>query len=803
MRRTIARSVIIGTCVLFSLAMLVAFFLRSMQPKYKGELALSGLKETTEVLFDQWAIPHIYAGNEHDAYFTLGYIHAQDRLFQMEMLRRIGRGELAEILGPDLLKYDKIFRTLGTHRIGAALAKKLDRQSPEGQAMGAYIAGVNTFITTGPTPIEFRILGIAKRPFEIADSFSIAAYMAFSFVKALRTDPLFSFVQAKLGPNFMVDLMPPEMMTELSLNKDSQPDLLNQPLDVLGKLSLFAQNWSVAPLTSFEGSNAWAVSGKRTRSGKVLLASDPHIEFSAPAVWYEAHIETPQFALYGHYLAGVPVALLGHNTKHGWGITMLQNDGMDFFQETLNPDNSSQVWFKDHWEELATRTEIIKVKDQADIHLEIRSTRHGPIVNDVVDGLKDMKRPIALTWDFLDEDNRVLEAFYELARSENLQAAESAISKVHSPGFNITYANAQGDIAWWVAARFPVRAKSNAGKFILDGSTGEDEHLGYYPFSSHPKLVNPPEGFIVSANQNPFHKHPYQIRGYYNPDYRYQAIRKSLQQKDTNWSVDDIKTIQLETQNVVYKRVLDRLLPILAEKENQSPVDQAIQELLAKWDLRHAIDAIEPTVFHEFLGHLVNLVFRERLEGSFFDAFRKSNRIHDTIVRILENPNSPWWQDKDGKGQQKAWVAAAWTQTLKSLETQLGADPRKWNWGRVHTVEHQHVLGHSKLFAWLVNIGPLAANGSVEVINNLYFLIGSGIHEVRSGPSTRRVIDFVNPLESWGINPLGQSGYFANAHYRDQTALYHQGEYRLQLLDRKALTKAQRLVIRPAGTPSI
>ncbi len=789
MRRKLTRFVIISICVVFSLSMVVALYLRSMQPKHKGELALAGLKEETEVLFDKWAIPHIYAKSEHDAYFSLGYLHAQDRLFQMEIMRRLGRGELAEILGPELIKYDSLFRTLGTHRIAARLAEKLSPDSPEGQAIAAYVAGVNEFIKTGTLPLEFKVLGMQVRPFESTDSFAIAAYMAFSFVKALRSDPLFAFIHEKLGPEFLKDVLTSEQLAGSSFRKS--PDLA-----VLESFTAFAKNWDIDAFTGFEGSNGWVISGRWTRSGKTMLANDPHINFSSPSVWYEAHMEIPNFSLYGHYLAGVPVALLGHNEKQGWGITMLQNDGMDFFQEKVNPENAQQVWFKDHWENIETHTEIIKIKGQPDLKIDVRSTRHGPIVNNVIDGLKRIQAPVAITWDFLDEDNEIFQSFYQLARSESVEDAEHAVGLIHSPGLNVTYANAKGDIAWWTAARFPIRSAASEEQFILDGSSGEHEYLGYHSFESHPKLINPPEGFIVSANQDPFTNHPYKVRGYYNPDYRYDTLRERLPM-NKQWSVEGVKALQLETQIRIYRRILDRLLPLVEDEASKDPIARDAHFLLSKWDFRHAIDENAPTVFHEFMGQLTEKIFRPRLTESFFDAFRHSNRIHDTLIHIMENPESPWWQDKEGKVQQKESVIAAWNDAIRALKESLGSNPRQWNWGRVHTVAHKHLMGRNAFLGWLMNIGPVAASGSVEAVNNLYFLIGPGLHEVEAGPSTRRVIDFANPLESWGINPTGQSGYFANSHYRDQAALYHQGEYRLQLMDRKALADAKRLALRP------
>lgn len=806
MRRTITRSVILGICILFVISMIFALFLRSKQPQYKGEKELAGLSQDTEVLFDKWAIPHIYAQNEEDAYRALGYLHATDRLFQMEMMRRLAKGELAEILGPDLLKYDELFRTLGIREISERLAKKHSKGTAGVKALEAYLEGVNAFIKNGPRPIEFNILSIPSRPFDATDSFAISAYMAYSFINGMKTDPLITYIDEQLSPEYKVDLLP-KKSTQLSkkgLNAKDRLGNAETPEEIIKEVTKYAHSLMKDFLPEFEGSNAWVLSGKKTRSGKTMLANDPHIGYSSPSVWYEASMEYPGFKLYGHYLAGVPIAMLGHSEHHGWGVTMLQNKDIDFYKEKVNPENPNQVWFRDHWENLSIRKEEIRVQDKntpfgAVVQLDVQSTRHGPIINKVIDGFKEVKEPISIRWEFANDENGIFEAFYELAHAETLKEAEQAVSKIYAPGLNVVYANTEGDIAWWAAAHFPIRPDHIQNKFLLDGSSGEDEYQGFHPFSSHPMSVNPDEGFIATANQNPFRNHPYEVPGYYNPDFRYEAIVKVLSEKESDWSVEDIKALQLKTGNQSYKRILDKVLPVLENEEvHKNELSAAAYTLLKEWDLQHSIEMPAPTIFHEFMGNILEKVFSKRLKEPFYDSFRKSVFIHEALVQVMVNHESVWWKDESSKNQYKEWILEAWNTSVKNLEKSLGPKPLLWKWGRVHTVTHKHALGKSKLLSWLVDLGPIAANGSTEVINNFNFYMSPGLHEVHAGPSTRRVIDFVNPGESWGINPTGQCGYFANSHYRDQVSLYHQGEYRTQILERKALKEPKRLVFKAA-----
>ena len=785
MRRTITRSIIIGICVAFAIAMGFAFFLRSKQPQYKGEKTLAGLEADAEVLFDKWAIPHIAAKNEKDAYFALGYLHAQDRLFQMEFMRRLGRGELAEILGPAVLKYDTIFRTLGVRETAKQLAER-SRSSRAYPSMLAYLAGINSFIETGPKPIEFDLLRIKARPFEPADSFAIAGYMAFSFMQAMKSDPVVSYIEEYLPAKFKKEIFPFPMFEYAKWDHEDRR--------LFESLNASLQDLLKEPFTVFEGSNAWVVSGERTRSGMPILANDPHIGFASPAVWYEAAMDYPGFKLYGHYLAGVPTALLGHGEKHGWGVTMLQNKDTEFYKERRNPENPKQVWYRDRWEDLKIRTERIKVKGEDDVVLEVESTRHGPIINGIVEGYKNSSDPIALTWGFINPENEIFEGFYELARATTYADASVAVSRIQSPGINVVYANTSGDIAWWTVGRFGIRPEHVRGRTLLDGASGLDEVDTFFSFPSHPMLLNPPEGFLVTANQDPFRDHPYKLEGYYNPDFRYDAIHARLAAKSSSWTVDDMKGLQTETQNDVYKRMSAPLLDVLAKQNTQDPVEHEAVEVLKQWDFKHGIESAGATIFQEFLGHLIGSLFHERLTDVYFDLFKKSNLIHEALLRILENPQSPWWE-KDGLAMQETLLLQTWQKSVESLRQRHGDKPRYWNWGRVHTVAHKHVLGQSPLLAWVFNIGPMSAPGSTEVINNFNFVMSPGLHEVHSGPSARRIIDFKNPGESWGVLPTGQSGYFANSHYKDQAPLYHQGEYRLQVLDRSALKESKRLVL--------
>ncbi|MCP4131260.1 MAG: penicillin acylase family protein, partial [bacterium] len=325
----------------------ITLFLYQTLPQRDGELNIPGLKEKVEVIYDAWGVPHIYASNEEDAYRALGYVHAQDRLFQMEMTRRLAKGELAEVLGKKLLKTDKFFRTLWIKGFAKEYVKTIPGDNKALVLSKIYLEGVNHFLETGPTPIEFHLIGIPKKPFTLEDSFAIGGYISYSFASAFKTDPLLSYIKETYGAAYLKDLgyySAKETIPGAGMHAGNYETLAD-----LGLLAVEIEE-TTSPIGMFEGSNAWVISGSKTKSGKPILASDPHVKFSIPSVWYEAHVWAPGFELYGHYLAGVPMAMLGHNRHMGWGITMFKNDDINFFTEKVNPENPGEVWQNGKWE---------------------------------------------------------------------------------------------------------------------------------------------------------------------------------------------------------------------------------------------------------------------------------------------------------------------------------------------------------------------------------------------------------------------------------------------------------------------
>ncbi|MEO6623323.1 MAG: penicillin acylase family protein, partial [Burkholderiaceae bacterium] len=597
-----------------------------------------------------------------------------------------------------------------------------------------------------------------------------------------RTEPAMSFVRDQLGADYLkiFDLewhaqgvdTPGFMAAWTDADWQSVNRVATASQDVL----------ALAGTPPFMGSNAWAVSGNHTASGKPLLAGDPHIGFAAPAVWYEAHLSAPGFELYGHHMALVPLALLGHNRRFGWSMTMFQNDDMDLVVEKANPDNSNQIWHQGKWMDLQTREETINVKGQDPVKLTLRRSPHGPIITDAfADNFG--KTPVALWWAFLETENPILDAFYQLNRADTLDKARGAASLVHAPGLNVVWANAAGDIGWWAAAKLPRRPAGVNPTFMLDGSTEQADKPGFHPFTDNPQEENPARGYVLSANHQPLVSSGIQIPGYYHLQDRVQQVNSHLRDAKRKWDTTNTQALQLDDRTAYGPRILKHVLPVLRDVVSE-PAERALLDQLAAWDGQHAIDSVPATLFNQLLFSIAQSAMADEMGPLQFKNLLGARSLDIALPRLVANAGSPWWDNRATPAVESRadTLKAAWLSALAHLKTTLGPNSAEWTWGRAHTLTHGHALGMQKPLDKVFNIGPLPAPGGREIPNALGGSIGPAPWAVTYGPSTRRLIDFADATQSLGINPVGQSGVWFDAHYKDQAARYIQGQYVRQWL---------------------
>ena len=780
------------------------FYLNSFKPKLNGQIELAGINTSAEIYFDKFGIPHIYAQNEQDAHFALGYIHAQDRLFQMEMMRRVGAGELAEILGPDLAKTDRFFRTMGIAQSAKKAAKAFNEipdDDPMKMAALSYYKGVNSFIENGNLPIEFKIIGIEARPFSVEDTYNVLGYMAFSFAQAFKTDPLLERIKNKYGKDYLNDL-------DIHWNPKAQKIPVYIPEELENTLS---QNFGIDelmehfPVPPFEGSNSWVVGPQKTKNGKVLLSNDTHMGYSQPCVWYEVHMEYPNHSQYGNFLGAIPFPIIGHNRFMAIGMTMMENDDIDFYKEKINPENDKQVMYKGQWVEMDIRQETIHVKDGEDIHFEVKTTPHGPIVNDAIDHIANTtSEPVSCYWVNNKFIPRTMEMSYRIGNAATMQEVKQAVALGHAPGLNIMYGDVKGNIAWWTMAKLPIRPKHVNSKFLLDGASGEDDVLGYYDFEDNPHSENPPSGFVYSANNQPDSIAGVLHPGYYIPEDRAKRIVE-LMNSDEKFDVASFKKMIIDVKSPVIPKVAKKIVEAVNSMGTLEGIQKEALDILTNWDGDNQLDDIAPTIYTKTLFHFLEKTFKDELGERDFETFLTTHIYKRTFPILIENENSPWWDNietKDQKETRTSILADAFQQSVAELEKAMGSDIKQWQWKKVHTIEHPHALSKVEALRPYFNVGPLPVAGNNEVINNqAYTLNGDNHYRVKGGPAIRRIIDFGDLDHSISVLPTGQSGNIMSPHYSDQAQMFVHNEFRLQMMNEKEIKKEckNKLVLKPKG----
>ncbi|MDV7186951.1 penicillin acylase family protein [Lutibacter sp. TH_r2] len=776
-----------------TLTVLLAFlggwiYYNSLKPDYSGNILLKNLQNKTTTYFDDYGIPHIYAENEKDAYTTLGYVHAQDRLWQMELVRRITPGKLSEIFGMDALKTDKLFASIGIDEASEKAIGKLDTNGEPYKLTQAYLNGINQFIKNGPTPIEFTLIGIEKTPFTIKDVYNTVGYMAFSFAMAHKTDPLLTSIQQKLGNNYL---------KELNINVDANSTLIKNAHPNYAQISKeITTLLNKTPIPLFEGSNSWIVSGKKTKSGKVLFANDPHIGFSQPAVWFEAHISTPNYEMYGYHLAGVPFPLLGHNRNYAYGLTMFENDDIDFYQEENNPSNPNKYKTTKNFETYKTIRKTIKVKDAENEILDLKISKHGPIINNVIDGVSNTN-PIAMFWVYTQLENKVLNALFEISHAKNKDEFKLGVSKIHAPGLNLMYADAKGNIAWYAAGKLYKHKPNVNSKLILDGASGENEIAEYLDFSKNPMAENPKWNYVYSANNQPDTIAGILYPGYYIPEDRAKRIVQLLEPKN-NWTKEDFSEMINDVTSSVAPEIISELINTIQNSELNTD-EKKVLEILKKWDGSNTIEQIAPTIYNKWTYLYLKNTFEDELGEELFTQFLQTHLSKRVIAEHLSKKESIWWDNSttsDKKERKNNILLKSFKESVVILQNQLGKTFENWEWGKVHTLEHPHPLGTIEVLKPYFNVGPFKSKGAREVIDNRgYNLTETGIYNVTSGPSTRRIIDFSDIENSLSIIPTGQSGNPFSKHYKNQAEMFNKGKFRKMKLNKNEIIKVSTKLI--------
>ncbi len=786
------------------------FWLNSSKPTYEGTFPIPGLKDSVDVRFDNFGVPHIEAQNMHDLYMAFGYVHAQDRLFQMELLRRAGSGRLSEVLGKKLLKADVLLRTIGLSAYADSSAAWMEqhKDSPMYAEMLAYLEGVNAFLHNGPTPPEFSIIGIEKVDFTIRDMFCITGAMAFSFSQAQKTDPIMDLIHKKYGNEYLADIGLWHDSTETFI-RDFRPSIdslkpnVPKPTGIAQDYSslsnLFAEIEAAIPYAPLEGSNSWVISPKKTTSGNVLFCNDTHIGYLLPQTWYEAHLKCNSFEMYGHYMAGIPFALVGRNEKLSWGVTMLLNDDMDFYREFPNPENPHQFKFGEGFEDCSIRKELIKIKSEEDTLLNVLVTRHGPIISGIFDGVKK-EDPLSMLWTYTRCKNNTMLALYGMNNSDNMEDFSENLPNIHGPGLSVNYGDNKGNIAWWACASLLERPDSINSWTVLDGTDPRNEPLGYYDFEENPRCINPEWGYIYSANDWPAQVDGKWYPGYYKPQYRADRIRKLLGASD-DFNLDNIKDVMNDVTNETDKKImLDWGIELGKWKAFDTSTYVLTVPLFTTWDGAYELNSTSPTLFNKMIYHVMKDACADEMGRENFEVFSTTHQFQRALEKLCSNHLSPWW-DNVNTPEIEIYadiLRGAFAKSFAELTDQLGTNPKVWYWSKVCSLELRHPLGEVALFRPFFNVGPEPERGGNETILQSGFKHDStGFYKVYFGSQMRILVDFAHPDSALNVTPSGQSGHIMSPHYKDQWDLYRKGEFRVQWMNSDKIRTFRRLQLIP------
>ena len=755
-----------GLAVLAVVAAGAAYLLlESALPQTEGTIELAGLSAPVSILRDRYGIPRIAARNERDAYFALGHVHAQDRFFQMEFMRRLGAGRLSEVVGSSTLPIDRWMRVLGLYRLAES---SLERLSPRVvDSLEAYADGVNAYLDShfGLVSVELAITLTTPEKWRPADSLVWGRLMGMRLSANSHAETL----RARLS-----EVLPAERIDELwpGIAGGAPPTI-----SALGRARRFSslfRNWPAA-LAPVAASNVWAVAGSHTESGRPILANDPHLGFRAPGLWYLARIETPGLTVAGATVPGVPMTVLGHNGSIAWGLTTTDSDTQDLFLERVDPDDPNRYLTPDGSLPFDVRVERIGVRGGGDVTLVVRSTRHGPVISDVDEeagGIAEPGHVVALAAAALAKDDMTGEAVWRLNRARSWEDFNAALADFHAPHQNVVYADTAGNIGIVAAGRVPIRPAGD-GLYPVPGWTGEHDWTGFIPYAELPRLVNPAGGRIVNANHPVVGPdYPYRLGHGDTPHYRAARIH-ALLDSGASRTPAGAGAMQTDSVSLAARELLPEMLRAVRETDPRSGAIARLRGWDGTMDRRRA----EPLIFVAWLRALNRRLYADETGAAFADLWRlRPVFVHRTLER------GDFWCDDVATPPRESCreiAGEALDEALFELRARFGDDPAGWRWGDAHYAHFRHpVFGRVPVIDRIADIRVPADGGA--------FTVNRGQHRSARddapyasvhGAGYRAVYDLSDLDRSLFIQATGQSGHVNSPHYRDLTPLWRDGVF--------------------------
>jgi penicillin amidase len=802
-------------------------------PKIDGEIQVEGLDAPVDIYRDKMGVPNIYASSLHDLFFAQGYVHAQERFWQMDAWRHIGSGTLSEMFGKRRVDTDAFLRTLGWRVTAEQEYEGLDAESKA--IVGSYTAGVNAYLKDHDTTalsVEYAVLGLLSPDYKIApwtpiNSLTWGKAMAWDLRGNMDEEIQRAVLLKTLTPEQVAELYPaypqdhPVIVNKIGGSASSAEDQLPEvaanlelPTSDLQHLAdqVTALDAILGPKGDGIGSNSWALSGSRTTTGMPLLANDPHLSIQMPSIWFQVGLHCkPQsdvcpFEVAGFSFAGVPGVVIGHNDKVAWGFTNAGPDVMDLYIEKVNPENPNQYDVNGQWVDFETRQEKINVVGGDAVDLTIKLTRHGPVISEVYGPLKNEGGPkdkefepfkdragiplpanyvIALRWTAL-TPSTPFKAIWGFDKAQSWEDFRDAARNFHVPAQNLLFADVEGNIAYQMPGDIPIRAKGD-GTLPVPGWTDEYEWTGFIPFEDLPYTFNPEEGYIVTANnQVPPSGYPNFITHDWDYGFRAQRIVDMIQNAPGKIDIAYIQSMQgddFDANGAAY-------VPLLMQLSHLNENEAKAQYLLKDWDYQAHADSSAAAVFNSFWRHLLQNTFNDELPERYWPA---GGSRWNEVMRHL-GASSGWWDDKtttDKVETRDDIVRTSFGEGVSELEKMFGRDVSKWKWGEMHVSTFRNgTLGQSGIgpIEALFNRGPYPTSGGAAIVNATSWSVKDG-YETNWLPSMRMIVDLGNLNNSVTVHTTGESGHAYHKHYDDMTPMWANIQYYPMLWNETSVTQ--------------
>jgi penicillin amidase len=802
--------------LIITLVGLTAYTFRKSFPQESGIIAIEGLENEVKVQRDEWGIPQIYAASAHDLFLAQGYVQAQDRFWQMDFWRHIGTGRLSEMFGESQLEKDRFLRMMGWKKLAQQEFVTLDASTKVN--LQAYAEGVNAYLANhqgSALSLEYAVLNLLNRNYrpeawQPIHSILWGKVMAYDLSTNLGDEIERAILSKNLSPARINEIHPPYpqdypvIVPDFKVakkSKEAEEDVNLLALkDITPSLKSIASN-----VTAMEeilggtgmgvGSNSWAISGKRTATGKPILADDPHLAVQMPSIWYEVglHCEVISnncpYNVTGFSFAGVPGIVVGHNNRIAWGVTNVMSDTMDLYVEKINPENPNQYEVNGKWVDMQLVKEEIQVASSESVFQTIRYTKHGPILSDLVPTLQQFDRDssvqvpadyaVSLRWTAL-EPSKVITAIQEINRAQNWQQFRSAASKFDIAAQNLLYADVDGNIGYQMPGKTPIR-KQGDGRYPVPGWNDKYEWLGYIDFEELPHSFNPPLGYIVTANNAVVDEsYPYVITKDWVHGYRAKRIHEMISQANSPLTLADVELMQGDTLNLNARD----LLPILKSISFDDSRIENARQLLLNWNFQLKIESPASVIFETFWKKLLAITFHDELPQDYHPD--GSDRWYAVVKNLVAQPDNLWWDNRNTyvvENRDQIFKLAL-AEAVDELENTLGNNPEKWTWGKLHKINFRNVtLGKSGVTAIerLFNRGTYKLAGDGETINANRWKANQSSFEVTHIPSLRMILDLASFDNSQAIHSTGQSGHAFNRHYTDMIEPWRNIKYHSML----------------------